>query len=353
MRLAIHHRKGSFSERWIASCEAQQIPHTLVNCLETDIIERLFSVDGLLWHWSHYDQREQLVARHIITAAEGAGIVVFPSTKTCWHFDDKVAQKYLLEAVKAPLAPTHVFYDLSEALAWIEDASFPKVFKLRKGAGSSNVKLVRNSSEARRLAKQAFSGGFRPIPYSHDSAKRYRAARRRGDWSGILKRLPRTLLNIKKINQAMGWEKGYIYFQDFIPDNHFDTRVTIIGDRAFAFTRKVRPGDFRASGSGNIDYDFQKISLSCVQVAFDVTERVGSQSMAFDFVLASNNTPMIIEVSYCYDPAAVYRCEGYWNRELNWIPGHVWPQDAILEDLVDTLSETRKSVLASARITHQ
>ena len=39
--------------------------------------------------------------------------------------------------------------------------------------------------------------------------------------------------------------RGYVYFQDFIPDNQFDTRVTVIGNRAFAFIRKVRPGDFR------------------------------------------------------------------------------------------------------------
>ena len=30
----------------------------------------------------------------------------------------------------------------------------------------------------------------------------------------------------------MGREKEYIYFQDFIPGNDYDTRVTIIGDRA-------------------------------------------------------------------------------------------------------------------------
>jgi glutathione synthase/RimK-type ligase-like ATP-grasp enzyme len=336
MRLAIHHRKGSFSERWIESCEAQQIPYTLVNCLETEIIQRLFSVDGLLWHWSHYDHREQLVARHVIGAAEQTGVIVFPSTKTCWHFDDKIAQKYLLEAVKAPLVPTRIFYDLSEALAWIKDAPFPQVFKLRRGAGSSNVKLVRNKREARRLAQQAFAGGFRPIPYSYDTAKRYRAARRRGDLSGILKRLPRTLLNIKKMNQAMGWEKGYIYFQDFVPNNRFDIRVTIIGNRAFAFTRRVRPGDFRASGSGEIDYDTRKIPLECIQIAFDVTQKLGAQSIAFDFVLTPQE-PKIIEVSYCYDPAAVFRCYGHWDRDLDLHAGHVWPEHAIVADLIETI----------------
>ena len=35
-------------------------------------------------------------------------------------------------------------------------------------------------------------------------------------------------------------DKNYIYFQEFIPGNEFDTRVTVIGDRAFAFRRMNR-----------------------------------------------------------------------------------------------------------------
>ena len=51
-------------------------------------------------------------------------------------------------------------------------------------------------------------------------------------------------------------QRSYILWQEFIPDNQRDFRVTIIGRRyAFVFWRNNRPGDFRASGSGLIDYD--------------------------------------------------------------------------------------------------
>ena len=156
MRLVIHHNKGSFSERWIAYCDERRIPYTTVNCLKTDIMQQLAGADGLLWHWNHQDPAEVLAARHVVLAAETLGLVVFPSTPTCWHFDDKIAQKYLLEAMGAPLVPTYVFYELEEARRWIDSASFPKVFKLRKGAGSQNVRLVRDREEARVLAKRAF-----------------------------------------------------------------------------------------------------------------------------------------------------------------------------------------------------
>jgi glutathione synthase/RimK-type ligase-like ATP-grasp enzyme len=348
VRLAIHHREGSFSERWIAYCDEHKIAYRLVNCLDSDIIPQLASVDALLWHWHHQDPRAQLMARQVIMAAEAMGVAVFPNTTTCWHFDDKVAQKYLLEAVGAPLVPTYVFYDLTEALQWIDGAVFPKVFKLRTGAGSLNVRLVRHAQEAHTLARQAFASGFRPVAsYQQDARKRFRTARQRRDLFGVVKRLPRTLATIRQLNRAMRRERGYIYFQDFIANNQFDTRVAIIGNRAFAFTRNVRPGDFRASGSGDIVYDVHRIRPQCVRIAFEVMRKVGSQSLAFDFVLAANQQPMIVEVSYSYDPAAVYQCTGHWDAQLKWHQGHMWPQDAILIDLLEDLHRPKWSGVKS------
>lgn len=344
VRLAIHHSDRGFARRWIAYCEEQHIPYRAVNCLDTDIIRQLASAEALLWHWHHQDPREQLTARQIILAAEAMGIAAFPSTATCWHFDDKVAQKYLLEAVGAPLVPTWIFYDPEEALRWIDAASYPKVFKLRRGAGSANVRLVRDAGEGRALARRAFGDGFWPVAgYRQDALKRYRAARQRGDLWGALGRLPWTLAAIRMTNRALGREKGYLYFQEFIAGNEFDTRVTVIGNRAFAFTRNVRPGDFRASGSGQIVYDVRRIRPECVQVAFEVTRKVGSQSMAFDFVLGENARPLIVEVSYCYDSVAVHRCAGHWDDRLNWHEGPMWPEDAILIDLLEEVRRRRAS----------
>ncbi|MGQ0556514.1 MAG: ATP-grasp domain-containing protein [Nitrospiraceae bacterium] len=278
------------------------------------------------------------MARDVIMAVETMGVKVFPSTPTCWHFDNKIAQKYLLEAIGAPLVPTYVFYNLKEALSWIDRASFPKVFKLRRGAGSSNVKLAHSATEARALAERAFSSGFSPVsPYGQDALKRYRVAKERGDLLSVVKRLPRVFATIQGNRKMMGRERGYIYFQDFIPGNDFDTRVTVIGDRAFAFTRNVRPGDFRASGSGDVVYDTDRINRRCVEIAFNVTRKVRSQSMAFDFVSGENQQPFILEVSYGYSSQVVHSCPGYWDSRLNWCEGQVWPQDAILIDLLNDM----------------
>ena len=334
MRIAIHHTEGSFSDRWMEYCGAHGIPYEVTSAYDSDILRRLAAFDAFLWHWSHGVPQDLLMARHVIMAAERMGLAVFPNTATCWHFDDKVAQKYLLEAVGAPLVPTWVFYDLDAALAWIDRATFPKVFKLRRGAGSANVRLARSAHEAQRLARTAFGRGFRPLGYLRNADVRLKRVARQRDWVGMLKRLPSSLAGTYRARQGMQREKGYLYFQEFVPNNRFDTRVTVIGRRAFGFTRNVRPNDFRASGSGSIDYDMKRIDPRCIRIAFDVAAKVGAQSLAFDFVAGGTGGPVIVEVSYAYLASAVHDCAGYWDPALGWVEGHVWPQDAILEDLL-------------------
>ena len=50
-------------------------------------------------------------------------------------------------------------------------------------------------------------------------------------------------------------QRDYLLVQEFLPGNGFDTRITVIGNRAFGFRRFNRPDDFRASGSGRIDWN--------------------------------------------------------------------------------------------------
>src|SRR5690606_958835 len=116
--------------------------------------------DALMWHHHHSIYEDVLTAKRILFALESAGIPVFPDFKTGWHFDDKVAQKYLLEALGAPLVPSYVFYSQSDAIDWVLKTTFPKVFKLKGGAGATNVKLVRSRRRAIRLIKKSFRDGF-------------------------------------------------------------------------------------------------------------------------------------------------------------------------------------------------
>lgn len=333
--VAIHARDGSFSDRWIQRAAAIGMGYRIVDCHGSGVLDELRPHAALLWHWTHTSLADQLVARHVIRGAENLGLRVFPSSDTCWTFDDKIAQKYQLEAVGAPLAHTDCFFSETAALEWVAKASFPRVLKLRRGAGSENVLLVHDRQAARKYVRRAFHEGFPASPGPLADARRLIArAEARRDLLGPVLRLPRTLLAARRNAQELGPERGYVYFQEFLPGNRYDVRVTVIGNRAFSFSRNVRTRDFRASGSGSIDYSPQRVSPEALKIAFEVSAKIRSQSAAFDFAFDAEHKPRILEVSYCYQDQAVHDCPGYWDEALNFVPGHVWPQDAILDDLI-------------------
>jgi hypothetical protein len=350
--IAIDDGPGSFSGRWIERAKELGIAYERIDCLRTDVVSRLARHGGLLWHFFHTNPAHLLVARHVIRAAEEMGLVVFPSTDTCWSFDNKVAQKYQLEAAGAPTPRTDCFFSEAAALEWIETAEFPRVMKLLRGAGSSNVRLVRDRDEARALVRRAFAGGLTGAGIlPSDAHLLFTRAKERRDLFGVMRRLPWTLAQHWRNRRREPHERGYIYFQEFLPGNPFDVRVTVIGGRAFAFTRNVRRNDFRASGSGSIDYSLDRIDPECLRVAFRTAARLRLQSAAFDFVFDREHRPRVLEVSFGFVPKLVFDCPGYWDEELRFVEGHFWPQDAMLDDVVSAIGARRDAAAnaASAR----
>jgi len=347
IRLAIFDSLGESIERWeprwVEYCHAHGIECELVDCYRSDVISRLRGFDGLLWHIYYGRPIHRVVAQHVLRAAEYLGLAVFPNERTVWYYDDKVAEKYALEAVQAPLVPTYVFYHKEEALAWLKEATYPLVWKLRGGAGSCNVRLVRSYRNARRLCDRAFGRGFPGAAgYLADARTKFRKARNLVGLWGKLCRMPQRLREHRAEGRLAWREKGCILFQEFMPGNTFDTRIAVVGERAWGFTRNVRPNDFRASGSGAIVYDPQRVGLDCVGLGFELARALGAQSLAVDFVRTPEGEPKIVEMSYGYLAKAVYDTPGYWDRDLRWHEGHYWPQDAILQDLVAEVARNQQ-----------
>jgi hypothetical protein len=70
-----------------------------VDCYQSDIINQLSDCDALMFHHYHASSKDTLFAKQLLFALESAGKIVFPDFRTGWHFDDKVGQKYLFEAI--------------------------------------------------------------------------------------------------------------------------------------------------------------------------------------------------------------------------------------------------------------
>lgn len=334
MKIGIHKNNGGFSEHWIKYCEEKKINYKLVDCYSNSIVRDLWDCNIVMWHPLQMDYKAELFFKQFMYSLQNAGKNVFPDFNTVWHFDDKVGQKYLLEAIDVPFVNTYVFYDKKEAIGWANSTEFPKVFKLRGGAGSDNVRLAKNRNEAIRLINKAFSRGFSQYNRIGSLVERLRKFRNgKTTFDNVLKGFYRLFFPTMH-SKIVGRERGYIYFQDFIPNNNFDIRVCVIGDKAFAIKRLTRENDFRASGSGNIIYDKNQIDESCVRLAFEVNKKINAQSIAFDFVFNRENKPLIIEISYGYRPSGYYDCPGYWNNRLQWHEGEFNPYGWMVDNII-------------------
>lgn len=332
MKIAIHPTKGSFSDRWIAYCEKEGIPYKIVDCYKNDIIRQLEDCTALMWHFHHASPRATLVAKQLLYSVAASGKKVFPDFNTVWHFDDKVGQKYLLEQLGAPLIASYVFYTKEEALEWVNSTSFPKVFKLRSGSSSNNVKLVTSKEAAVHLVNLAFGKGFSQYNAWPNFKERIRKFKHgKTSFGNVAKGFIR-LFYTTEFAKVAGREKGYIYFQEFIENNDCDIRIIVVDEKAFAIKRMVRENDFRASGSGTILYDKELFDIETVKVALDVTRKLNAQCLAYDFVY-KNGKPLIVEISYGYDNKAYDPCEGYWDKNLNWHEGQFISQNWMVDQM--------------------
>jgi glutathione synthase/RimK-type ligase-like ATP-grasp enzyme len=334
MKIAIHKSSWGFSPEWINYCEKNSIPHKIVNCYDTDIISQLEDCTVLFWHHHHSDAKDVLFAKGVLFALEQAGKKVFPEFNSNWHFDDKVGQKYLLEAINAPLVKSFVFYEKKDAMAWLEKTTFPKVFKLRGGAGSTNVKLLRSKGQAQSMVHKAFGKGFPAYDKWNDLKEQYlRFTQGKLNKLEALKSIRRVFTSTRFAN-TVGNQNGYVYFQEFIPNNDSDIRVITIGERAFAIKRMTRPNDFRASGGGVIKFEKELIDERCIKIAFETSKKMNASVVAYDFVFDTHQNPLIVEINYGFAHQAYWNCPGYWDKNLNWHEGKFNQVEWILEEYI-------------------
>ena len=342
LTIAIHQETSDpdpFAIRWHDLLLQQGVTPKWVNLMASDALEQVRDCNGVMWRFRHDTTQKQAAGRVLTCIEHYMGIPVFPNWATAWHYDEKITQSYLFSALGIPAPKNWVFWEKAEALKWAQQAEFPVVYKMSHGASSDNVTLVRNKVQATRLIELAFGPGVMrsDVAWMRAGGKTGKGLHVRWRrWAGRLVRETGDALRYNlgsPLGRVFHGAWGYAYFQEFIANNAFDTRITVIGDRAFAFRRLNREGDFRASGSGRLDYDQDAIDPRCIGIAFDATRRMGSQSCAFDFLM-KDRTPLIGEISYTYVDKAIADCSGYWTPEGQFVEQPMWPQEAQLQDFL-------------------
>lgn len=337
MRIAIGHdliekhtdgNPQSFSALWKAHADARGIEAEVVDALAPGSIETIRGFDAFIWRYNFRLPWLDAAPRIMRAVEEDLGLPVWPPRVLRETFENKSAQAYLLEALGVPHPKTWVFWREAEALARLDDLPFPLVVKLSRGVQSDGVALVRDRAEARAVIDRMFTFGLGSMNFLRDARERrfgrysaMVAAMRRGRFKGI-------------------HERGYVIFQEFIPGNAFDTRLMLQGGRVLALRRHNRKGDFRASGSNQMDYDAAAISPAAVERTFELAEAMQVPSLVADVIFRGTEA-LINEFSYSTQIHGVRPCRGHWRR----LPGGVerveadvdWPL-AIFDDFVAGLS---------------
>jgi glutathione synthase/RimK-type ligase-like ATP-grasp enzyme len=183
----------------------------------------------------------------------------YPSADQVLLYENKSLEAFISTACDLPFAKTYVSHSQADALSLVEKARYPLVSKVNYSAGSMGVELVPDAAKARKIVRQAFS----------------RTGRR--------------------LHLPWRRQKGYVYFQEFVPNDGFDIRVILTGDRAFGYYRRVPKGDFRASGMDTVER--RGLPEEAIRVALDVQKRVPSPQLVVDMVHGLDGRYVIIEYS--------------------------------------------------------
>jgi glutathione synthase/RimK-type ligase-like ATP-grasp enzyme len=273
-------------------------------------IEKLKPFDAVLWPpgcmgikpSSHLKEKIFFLQYHMKK-------LVMPNFETVWHFESKVAQSFLFEWYGIPAPRTVVTSRLSDAYRLLSSEKCPLVFKTSSDAASRGVRLVRRRPVAFVLACRSLYTGF---------------------WWKVARHLLR-----------LDYRDNVSYWQAFIPKNDRDLRITAIGTKyAFGFWRENRPRDFRASGSGRINYR-RPIPRDALTFCLETNRELDFDSMAYD-ILFQDGRFLITEISYTYMDDAIHNAPGYYeyldNSEFIFREGHTWPQHLWVKWFVQRLS---------------
>lgn len=326
MKIAICQRKRRYQHStnwtvpWIEHCDKNNLNYEVIDFYANKAIERLNNFDCLLWYIIPYSLADMLEARSILYSAKVQGLKVFPDFNDIWHFDDKVAETYLLGSINAPIPDTNIFYDYVSFKEWINgEVKFPLVGKLRCGSGSHNVKIFHKKRGLRGYAKRMFGKGINSAPsLFFKTTSNIKSSK---GWVTIKQRARRIPEFLRTLSDARKFpnEKGYVFLQEFIPNEGYDLKIVVVKDKLSFIARNIRKGDFRASGGGDLFFDKRLVTKNIIESAFATSDKLGFQCMGYDYVVdKESGIGKIVEISYGFSHEALLLAKGYFDRKGVW-----------------------------------
>jgi glutathione synthase/RimK-type ligase-like ATP-grasp enzyme len=217
-------------------------------------------------------------------------ILMIPTPEECRLYDDKRRQAGRFAGW---LPPTWILESPAAAEAVLAQMAYPFISKSSEGASSSNVRLIGDVAMARAEIAAAFS--------------------------------PQGL---KRFND--GWQKGYLLWQKFMPDNPHDWRVVVIGYRYVFCVRRLNRAEVPfASGSHHAEpiLELDETVRRLFDFALDFAKAQRLSLAAMDIVRSPEGGLVVLENSSCWERRANdrpffikengdWRASGLYNGQL-------------------------------------
>lgn len=244
---------------YVAACQEQGVSYRVVDISGPRWLEEvqqsgcdafLVRPSGLTSIWKQmYDERLRVIAQDL-------GKTVFPSYDGTWLYESKRRMHYWLSAHGIPHPKTWIFYDLKQALRFVDQATLPIVYKSDFGAAASGVRVFRNRRALRRHVKRCFKRGYRA----------YTRCANDKEWGSVL-------------------------LQEYLPDAR-EWRMVRLGDSYFGY-EKLKKGDFH---SGSHAWRYGRPPAQLLDLVRYVTDKGSFTSMAVDSFVTSDGRLLVNEL---------------------------------------------------------
>ena len=174
------------------------------------------------------------------------------------------------------------------------------VIKTVDGAGSHGVSLVKSQSDLKSFIFKnilKFSGAFEVARWF-----KYYIKSRGG--------------RVKEYESICDYYRPEIGLcsQEFLENLKFDYKVIIMGKKLFSLKRKIKKGDFRASGSNLFEFE-EGLNIELFNFAFEQFEKVGAPYLSLDIAYAEGSYYLIEFQCPHFGPYTVLEADHFFTKE--------------------------------------
>lgn len=299
MKLGILKSWGEDYLTYIKACEYLNIQYEIIDILSQDWIDiiKQSNCDGFLCRPPcDLQERKSIYDEKLYVLTHFMSKKIYPSYDELYIYENKRNMSYFLEVNNYPHPKTRVFSRKNDAKTFLNEATYPLVFKTNIGASASGVTIIKTKKDALNLTNKIFGKFHKAVTLG----KVY--------W-GKFKGIP-----LPKLGAT---QKHYIIVQDFHKIK-WEWRIIKIGNN-YAGYQKLLDGEF-ASGSGMAGWI--KPPMQLLELVKNITEKHNFYSVSIDVFETKDRQFLINEIqsifgSYLSYQMKIDEIKGIYKYENN------------------------------------